>query len=65
MQLTTCLLSGDGSDMMGAQRDVIDTSPEIKCSDFDQGDEGQEDAKCSEGDSSNSRFLHISYGFIY
>ena len=63
LQLTTCLFSGDGFDTLEPQRDVIDTSPEIKCSHFDQ-DEGQEDAKLgskcselesSEGDCGNSR----------
>ena len=63
LQLTTCLLSGDGFDTLEPQRDVIDTSPEIKCSHFDQ-DEGQDDAKLgskcselesSEGDCGNSR----------
>ena len=54
-KLTTCLLSADGSDMMGSRQDVIDTSTEIKCSHFDQEDEGQEEAdlgsKCSESES--------------
>ena len=53
-QLTTCLLSGDGVDMMESRLDVIDTSPEIKCSHFDQG-EGQDAAKCSESESSEEK----------
>ena len=59
LQLTTCLLSADGSDMMGSRQDVIDTSPEIKCSHFDQDSEGQEDEhlglKCSESESSQEK----------